>query len=87
MIDLDSIPFLSWPLSDYTKGLPRLKNKIREFSTDVVFIPTAAWVNFHDISIVVIIRKMELLALGFNKNPLCDKIKKPFHSTYGEARL
>jgi glycosyltransferase involved in cell wall biosynthesis len=52
-----------------------LKEKIQRLSPDVVFIPTARWLNFGKFPVVVMVRNMEPLIYPLAGNPLMEKVK------------
>jgi glycosyltransferase involved in cell wall biosynthesis len=73
--NLDKTTFLSWPNSDHKRGFTSIKEQIRKASPDVVFIPTARYVNFGHIPTVIMIRNMEPLSIPFGQNPFVEAIR------------
>ena len=67
--------FETWPESDPLLGHRRLKARLREFTPDVIFIPTARWLNCGNVPTVVMVRNMEALAMPFFGNPVSERIK------------
>lgn len=65
----------AWPESDPLLGHRRLKAGLREFTPDVVFIPTARWLNCGNVPTVVMVRNMEALAMPFFGNPVSERIR------------
>ena len=59
----------AWPSDDLAKGFPWLKGTVRDLEPDVVFIPTASWVDFGRPPVVVMVRNMEPLEAPFGGNP------------------
>ena len=50
-----------WPRWDWTRGYAWLKRAVLDFDPDVVYIPTAAWVDLGSVPVVVMCRNMEAL--------------------------
>jgi glycosyltransferase involved in cell wall biosynthesis len=50
-------------------GIAALKHMVRECRPDLVFIPTASWVDFGGVPVVVMVRNMEPLEVPFGGNP------------------
>jgi glycosyltransferase involved in cell wall biosynthesis len=66
---------LSWPNGDHKRDYAWLRKHVDNISPDVVFIPTARYVNFGSIPTVVMIRNMEPLSVPFGGNPFREAIK------------
>ena len=75
LVGFESSPMLYWPITDSMRGFSWLKSKIQQLSPDIVFIPTARWLNFGQTPVVMMIRNMEPLAFPFGGNPLQEGIK------------
>ena len=67
--------WISWPAKDHKKGFPWLKSKIRGITPDVVFIPTARWIDCGKTPVVAMIRNMEPLTVPFGGNPWKEVVK------------
>jgi glycosyltransferase involved in cell wall biosynthesis len=74
-LNLDTTAFLSWPNGNHKRQVASIKEQIRKASPDVVFIPTARYVNFDHIPTVTMIRNMEPLSIPFGQNPFVEAIK------------
>jgi glycosyltransferase involved in cell wall biosynthesis len=57
-----------WPAGDRCRRFPWLKRRLREQRTNVVFIPTARWLDCGDIPVVTMVRNMESLSIPFGGN-------------------
>jgi glycosyltransferase involved in cell wall biosynthesis len=77
---IESFSFLTWPATDHKNSFPWVKKKIRQLSPDVVFIPTARWIDCGQIPIVTMVRNMEPLTASFGGNPLEEGIKNLFRT-------
>ena len=80
LVSLESSLLLSWPITDPKCGFPKLKSKIQQLSPDIVFIPTARWLDCGQTPIAMMIRNMEPLAIPFGGNPLQEGIKNLFRA-------
>lgn len=58
----------TWPAGDARQGYARLKAQLRQLTPDVVFIPTARWLDCGRIPTVVMVRNMEPLSVPFGGN-------------------
>jgi glycosyltransferase involved in cell wall biosynthesis len=56
----------SWPINDAANGFPQLRVKLREMRPDVVFVPTARWIEGLDSPVVAMVRNMEPLSIPFS---------------------
>lgn len=63
-------PVVGWPRDDARRGFAGLKRAVRDARPDVVFIPTANWLDFGGVPAVVMVRNMEPLEVPFGGNPL-----------------
>ena len=52
-----------------------LKQALRRFCPDVIFIPTAQYLKFGDIAVVNMVRNMEPFAYSGRKNPFSEKLR------------
>ena len=75
LVDRESYFLFPWPAKDHKKGFPWLKAKIREIAPDVVFIPTARWIDCGKTPVVTMIRNMEPLTVPFGGNPWKEVVK------------
>ncbi len=66
---------IGWPVNDHRHGFRWLKSEIRRLAPDVVFIPTARWLNCGGIPVVVMVRNMEPLVLPFGGNPWPEALR------------
>ena len=64
-----------WPADDPRHRYRWLKNQLRRLTPDVMFIPTARWLDFNGTPTVVMVRNMEPLVIPFLKNSLGEGIK------------
>lgn len=64
-----------WPPADSRRGYPWLRTRLRQQVPDVVFIPTARWLNCGQIPTVVMVRNMEPLTVPFGGNSLLEGLK------------
>jgi len=74
-LNLDATTLLSWPNGNHRRIISWIKEQIYKAPTDVIFIPTARYINFGRIPTVVMVRNMEPLCIPFAKNPLMEAIK------------
>jgi glycosyltransferase involved in cell wall biosynthesis len=68
-------PLLAWPAADPKQGYPWLKAQLRHLAPDVVFIPTARWLDCGQIPTVVMVRNMEPLVMPFGGNTWTEGLK------------
>jgi glycosyltransferase involved in cell wall biosynthesis len=67
--DAPGVDVATWPRND-ARGLYReLRERVRALLPDVVFIPTARWLDFGGVPTVVMVRNMEPLTTPFGGNP------------------
>lgn len=64
-----------WPADDGRRGFPQLKRELREQRPDVVFIPTAAWLDVAGTPVVAMVRNMEPLEVPFGGNPWSEAVR------------
>lgn len=67
--------FLMWPREDAFTGFRCLRALLRETAPDVVFIPTARWLDCGETPVVVMVRNMEPLLVPFEGNPFATKVR------------
>ena len=72
---LEHVEVRCWPARDHLFGYRRLKAALRALAPDVVFIPSARWIDLGVIPTVVMVRNMEPLEVPFGENPLLEKLK------------
>lgn len=72
---LDSIPLRTWPRSDPLWGFRRLKRHLQALNPDVVFVPTARWLDCGRIPVVTMVRNMEPLEVPFAGNTIAAGLK------------
>ena len=65
----------TWPADDARRGFRGLKRAVRDLRPDVVFIPTANWLDFGGTPTVVMVRNMEPLEVPFGGNPLRESLR------------
>jgi len=63
------------PKRDYLFGYPKLKKRISEIRPDIVFIPTARWINVGGIPITAMVRNMEPLVVPFQFKYFLESVK------------
>jgi glycosyltransferase involved in cell wall biosynthesis len=56
-------------------GLVQLKQMVRSCKVDLVFVPTASWLDFDGLPVLVMVRNMEPLEIPFGGNPLPAALK------------
>lgn len=74
-VKIEGVSPRTWPERDVVKGFQNLKLSLQEMSPDIVFFPTARWLNCGTIPTVVMVRNMEPLALPFGGNRLPESFK------------
>ena len=62
------VPTLTWPSQDARQGFAGLRARLSALQPDVVFIPTARWIDTGT-PVVVMVRNMEPLTCPFGGNP------------------
>ena len=65
----------SWKPGDVAQGFRRLRSELRSRRPDVVFIPTARWLDCGSIPVMAMVRNMEPLAVPFAGNPWLESLK------------
>lgn len=66
---------LSWVPDDGRRAYRVLRKSVRNFAPDVVFIPTARWLNFGPVPTVVMVRNMEPLIMPLSGLPLREAMR------------
>ena len=51
------------------EGIQKLKAMVRDCKPDLVWVPTASWIDFGGVPVVVMVRNMEPLEVPFGGNP------------------
>jgi glycosyltransferase involved in cell wall biosynthesis len=64
-----------WPADDGRRGFSQLKGELRERRPDVLFIPTAAWLDAAGTPVVAMVRNMEPLEVPFGGNPWSEAVR------------
>ena len=72
---VQDVETLTWPLGDARLGYRQLRTQLRQLAPDVIFIPTARWLDCGRIPIVVMVRNMEPLTVPFGGNSLLEGAK------------
>ena len=70
-----SLNWESWNPGDVARGFRGLRSEIRSRHPDVVFIPTARWLECGPIPVVAMVRNMEPLAAPFGANSLKGAVR------------
>lgn len=78
--ELEKLNPIYFPSDDYKKGFRWIKSKINYLSPDIVFFPTARWIEFNNIPTIIMVRNMEPLVRPFKGNPLQEGIKNLFRA-------
>ena len=65
----------TWPEGDGRTGFRHLRRRLLEMAPDVVFIPTARWLDCGASPVVVMVRNMEPLLVPLEGNSLAAKAK------------
>ena len=65
----------SWTHNDVSRGFRGLRSVLLKRRPDVVFIPTARWLNCGESPVVSMVRNMEPLAVPFAGNPWLESLK------------
>ena len=55
-----------WPKYDYITGYRWLKKDVQEFNPDIIFIPTARYLNFRFTPTIIMLHNMEPLIMPFS---------------------
>jgi glycosyltransferase involved in cell wall biosynthesis len=66
---------LTWPPGDGRTGYRALRQRLRRLAPDVVFIPTARWLDCGPIPTVVMVRNMEPLTVPFGGNSMVEGVR------------
>ena len=74
-IDIGPTPSHAWPAKHIRGGSAWLKNAVRRLQPDVVFIPTARWLDCGEIPLMVMVRNMEPLTVPFEGNSIPEGIR------------
>ena len=74
-LDLPSFQLRAWSASDTIRRHSWLKAQLRAFAPDVVYIPTARWLDCGSIPTVIMVHNMEPLAVPLGGNSLRDSVK------------
>jgi len=75
IINSPTITVHSIPASNMHNNKIWLKNELTKRQPDVIYIPSAMWINCAQTSIVTMIQNMEPLVVPFHGNPLKESIK------------
>lgn len=65
----------SWTHSDVTRGFHGLRTVLQQRRPDVVFIPTARWLDCGPAPVISMVRNMEPLAVPFAGNPWMETLR------------
>lgn len=65
----------SWEQKDVMRGFRDLRSELRARNSDVIFIPSARWLDCGPIPVVAMVRNMEPLAVPLGENPLMETFK------------
>lgn len=76
MADLEADLFF-WPREDWKRNYSAVRQRVEESPPDVVFIPTARWLNL-PVPSVVMVRNMETLPRPTWQNPLRERVRNVF---------
>jgi glycosyltransferase involved in cell wall biosynthesis len=72
---LADVETFTWPTRDWPTGYRTLRRRLRQLSPDVVFIPTARWLDCGAIPTVVMVRNMEPLTVPFGGNSMAEGVR------------
>jgi glycosyltransferase involved in cell wall biosynthesis len=70
----------TWPAQDGMRGFVSLRARLAELKPDVVFVPTARWVDFGGTPTVVMVRNMEPLERPFAGNTPLEALRNVFRA-------
>jgi glycosyltransferase involved in cell wall biosynthesis len=70
-----AVETITWPPGDERTGYRALRQRLRQLGPDVVFIPTARWLDCGPISTVVMVRNMEPLTVPFGGNSMVEGVR------------
>ncbi len=65
----------SWAQGDVARGFRGLRSELKKRRPDVVFIPSARWLNCGSLPVVAMVRNMEPLAVPFAGNPWLETLR------------
>ncbi len=65
----------SWTHNDVNRGFRGLRSVLQKRKPDVVFIPTARWLDCGESPVVAMVRNMEPLAVPFAGNPWMETLR------------
>jgi len=69
------VPTFTWPLDDARRAYRGLKAGLARLDPDVLFIPTARWLDASGVPTVVMVRNMEPLTVPFAGNTVLEGVK------------
>ena len=64
----------TWPAGDGARRFSSLRARLAALSPDVVFVPTARWIDCGSIPVVVMVRNMEPIVTPLKGNPIAEGI-------------
>ncbi len=64
-----------WPFYDHALRFGWVRRRVREMAPDVVFIPTARWLDFGAVPTLVMVRNMEPFIAPFAGNPPLERLR------------
>jgi glycosyltransferase involved in cell wall biosynthesis len=70
----------TWPVQDGMRGFGVLRARLAELKPDVVFVPTARWIDFGGIPSAVMVRNMEPLERPFTGNRPLESLRNVFRA-------
>lgn len=70
-----AVPVHEWSNQDAALGFPALRRDLMHRGLDVLFIPTARWLDVAPIPVVVMVRNMEPLVRPFVRNPFPEYLR------------
>ncbi len=73
-VEASGAAVVTWPCSNPLRRNRFLRQQIAAFAPDVVFIPTARWLDVGAIPTVVMVRNMEPLEVPFGGNSIREKV-------------
>jgi glycosyltransferase involved in cell wall biosynthesis len=72
---LAGVPTFTWPPWDRRTGYRTLRRHLRQLAPDVVFVPTARWLDCGPIPVVIMVRNMEPLTVPFGGNSWLEGVR------------
>jgi glycosyltransferase involved in cell wall biosynthesis len=69
------VDLATWPRHDARNLYRGLRERVLALNPDVVFIPTARWLDFSGVPTVVMVRNMEPLIAPFGGNPWAETLR------------